>query len=127
MELRKVGRTELGRINLDTGALEVFKPNLLHYQKDRKIRAKVSRTRNNLWRSKKLGNHGFPNIIEIGNENFETKSPKDLSPHKLSIWYLETIFEMGRAENDEIKNLHFHFNHKHKTLKKILCHIIYVT
>ncbi len=57
MKLRKVGRTELGGINFDTRALEVkaFTPGDLHRKflgslKGRRIKARISRTRNNVWR-----------------------------------------------------------------------------
>ena len=65
MELRKVGRTELGGINLDTRVLsrsletEAFTPGNLHKKflgslEGRRIKARISRTRNNLWRGYKL-------------------------------------------------------------------------
>jgi hypothetical protein len=78
MELRKVGRTELGGINLknkSSRSLETkyFPPGNLHQKflgslEGRRIKARISRTRNNLWRGYNLHNHGFPKIIEIENE-----------------------------------------------------------
>ena len=77
MELRKVGRTEMEESiwtkssrSLETKA---FTPGNLHQKslgslEGRRIKARISRTRNNLWRGYNLHNHGFPKIIEIENE-----------------------------------------------------------
>ncbi len=79
MELRKVGRTELGGINLDARALsrsletKAFTPGNLNQKflgslEGRRIKARISRTRNTSGGVRNSDNHGFQNTIENGNE-----------------------------------------------------------
>jgi hypothetical protein len=63
-------------------------------------------------------NHGFPKIIEIEN-NSQWTEPKIFPPHNSSIWDLKTIFERGRAENDEIPKSSFPFQPQTKNGKKV--------
>ena len=96
MELRKVGRTELGGINLknkSSRSLETkyFPPGNLHQKflgslEGRRIKERISKTRNDRWRGYNLHNHGFPNIIEIVNEKLYEQSSNNFPPHNISIW-----------------------------------------
>ena len=65
-------------------------------------------------------NHGFPNIIEIEKEKSSSRAQKIFTSQYLNLG-LSELFCDGRSEKlVKSQNHHFHFNHKHKTVKKYI-------
>ncbi len=60
----------------------------------------------------------------ISSDN-QGQSPKIFPPHNSSIWELISIFESGRAENDEIPKSSFPFQPITKTVKSSVMKFAY--
>jgi hypothetical protein len=77
-------------------------------------------TRNKSGGDYNCDNHGFPNIIDIEKKKVLERA-QNLFHHTISQFVtLRTILGRGDLEITRSQNVHFHFNHKEKTINSYL-------